>query len=308
MQKVLRKRIIRDLKSNLARYIALAFLVILSMYLVVSLVGAAETIIQGSRESDRKSGVEDGQFSLFVPMKIQDLPAYLSTPHRSFSHSDDVEDEFFQEYWDRTIGQKDELQDGIQELLDGSKELTDGLDELSGHNDELKDGAMEIFDSYLSEANSALIGYGVGTLTADNFESVLQKKIDNESSAIVKISMRNLLKTLQGLQEFSDGIEEYTDGTKEAADGSVELQDGIQELKDETDDMIDEIFNADASNLLSFVKAADNVRIRAAAGDQELNRSVGTIAGVIILILIAYVLSVFVVHQYRGSGSDGRLL
>ena len=439
MQKVLRKRIIRDLKSNLARYIALAFLVILSMYLVVSLVGAAETIIQGSRESDRKSGVEDGQFSLFVPMKEEEwnnltdegitlekmffldysvmksktLRVYqnrkkidqivlcdgdyakaedelvlerkfaenneikvgdtLELGGRTFTvtgigtvpdynsvlkslgdascdtlnfglafvtgdmykilqkegksakseeyyyayhlngkmtdeelkdkledlefSSDDVEDEFFQEYWDRTIGQKDELQDGIQELLDGSKELTDGLDELSGHNDELKDGAKEIFDSYLSEANSALSGYGIETLTADNFESVLQKKIDNESSAIVKISMRNLLKTLQGLQEFSDGIEEYTDGTKKAADGSVELQDGIQELKDETDDMIDEIFSADASNLLSFVKAADNVRIRAAAGDQELNRSVGTIAGVIILILIAYVLSVFVVHS-----------
>ena len=72
MQKVLRKRIIRDLKSNLARYIALAFLVILSMYLVVSLVGAAETIIRGSRESDQKSGVEDGQFSLFVPMKEEE--------------------------------------------------------------------------------------------------------------------------------------------------------------------------------------------------------------------------------------------
>lgn len=411
MQKVLRKRIIRDLKSNLARYIALAFLVILSMYLVVSLVGAAETIIQGSRESDRKSGVEDGQFSLFVPMKEEEwnnltdegitlekmffldysvmksktLRVYqnrekidqialcdgdyakaedelvlerkfaenneikvgdtLELGGRTFTvtgigtvpdynsvlkslgdtscdtlnfglafvtkdmykilrkegksakseeyyyayhlngkmtdeelkdkledlefSADDVQDEFFQEYWDRTLGQKDELQDG----------------------------AKEIFDSYLSEANSALSGYGVGTLTADNFESVLQKKIDNESSAIVKISMRNLLKTLQGLQEFSDGIEEYTDGTKEAADGSVELQDGIQELKDETDDMIDEIFNADASNLLSFVKAADNVRIQAAAGDQELNRSVGTIAGVIILILIAYVLSVFVVHS-----------
>ncbi|MDD6000021.1 MAG: hypothetical protein PUC55_10030 [Lachnospiraceae bacterium] len=72
MQKVLRKRIIRDLKSNLARYIALAFLIILSMYLVVSLVGAAETIIRGSKESDQKLGVEDGQFSLFVPMNEEE--------------------------------------------------------------------------------------------------------------------------------------------------------------------------------------------------------------------------------------------
>ena len=45
MQKVLRKRIFRDFKENLPRYLALAFLLILSMYMVVSVVGAAETVM-----------------------------------------------------------------------------------------------------------------------------------------------------------------------------------------------------------------------------------------------------------------------
>lgn len=138
--------------------------------------------------------------------------------------SGDVEDPFFQEYWDRTMGKKDDLTDGIQELLDGAKELKE-------------------------------------------------------------------------LKAFEDGIIEYTDGTKEAEDGSNELLDGIQELKDETDDMIDDIFSEDAQNLMTFVKAGDNARIQAASGDQELYRSVGTIAGAILLILISYVLSVFVVHS-----------
>ena len=44
MQKVLRKRILRDLRANKFRYLALAVLIIMSMYLVISLVGAAETI------------------------------------------------------------------------------------------------------------------------------------------------------------------------------------------------------------------------------------------------------------------------
>ena len=138
--------------------------------------------------------------------------------------SGDVEDPFFQEYWNRTMGQKDDLTDGIQELLDGAKELKE-------------------------------------------------------------------------LKAFDDGIIEYTDGTKEAEDGSDELLDGIQELKDETDDMIDDIFSEDAQNLMTFVKAGDNARIQAASGDQEIYRSVGTIAGAILLILISYVLSVFVVHS-----------
>ena len=38
MQKVLQKRILRDLKKNIARYLALGFLIILSMYMVVSMI------------------------------------------------------------------------------------------------------------------------------------------------------------------------------------------------------------------------------------------------------------------------------
>ena len=68
MQKVLRKRIWRDFKSNLPRYLALSLLIILAMYLVVSLVGAAETIIRRSENADSRQCVEDGDVSVGVPM------------------------------------------------------------------------------------------------------------------------------------------------------------------------------------------------------------------------------------------------
>ena len=439
MQKVLRKRIWRDFKSNLPRYLALSLLIILAMYLVVSLVGAAETIIRGSENADSRQCVEDGDFSLFVPMKdeeMEDLEAdgvsiepqfymdyeidedhtlrifanrdeinkinlvkgtlaekknelvverqfaeknnislgdVLTFGGREFTitgigtkpdydnvlkslgdtgcdclhfgtgfvaadvydtlraeeksikseeyyyayrlngamtddelkdrledlefSSGDVEDPFFQEYWDRTMGKKDDLTDGIQELLDGARELKDGLAELTDHNLELTDASGEIFEAYLKEANKTLKNYGVEELTKDNFETVLQTEIDGADNAILRFSYKDLLSQLKELKAFDDGIIEYTDGTKEAEDGSNELQDGIQELKDETDDMIDDIFSEDAQNLMTFVKAGDNARIQAASGDQELYRSVGTIAGAILLILISYVLSVFVVHS-----------
>lgn len=376
MQKVLRKRILRDFKTNIVRYLALGFLIILSMYLVVSMLAAAETIIRGSQKSDKESNVEDGEFSLFVPMKdyewekledkgitlekmffmdysvedditlrvfqnreqinrmilkegslaekedevvlerryaeIHDIQlgdsveiggreftvtgigtvpdydsmlkslgdtscdsqhfglafvtadtytamqkegkaakseeyyyAYLlndkmtndelkeELKNLEFS-SDDVNDKYFQEYWDRTLGREDELRDGINDLLDGAEELRDGLQEL---------------------------------------------------------------------KEYADGVDEYADGVQEAADGAEEVRDGVQELKDDTDEIIDEIFDSDAGNLLAFIKAKDNVRIQAASGDQELYRSVGTIAGCIILVLISYVLSVFVVHSIDRESS-----
>ena len=186
--------------------------------------------------------------------------------------SGDVEDPFFQEYWNRTMGKKDDLTDGIQELLDGVKELKDGLADVD-HNLELTDASGEIFEAYLKEANKTLKNYGVEELTKDNFETVLQTEIDGADNAILRFSYKDLLSQLKELKAFDDGIIEYTDGTKGAEDGSDELLDGIQELKDETDDMIDGIFSEDAQNLMTFVKAGDNARIQAASGDQELYRA-----------------------------------
>ena len=47
MQRILSKRVLRDIRENLLRYLALFFLVALVMYMVVAIVGAAETIMQG---------------------------------------------------------------------------------------------------------------------------------------------------------------------------------------------------------------------------------------------------------------------
>ena len=439
MQKVLRKRIFRDFKENLPRYLALAFLLILSMYMVVSIVGAAETVMRGTTTEAKKQNVEDGQFSLFVPMKesewdaltdkgitlekmffldydvdgdktlrvfknrtkidtiaihagklaqaddelvlerqyaekndihvgdtivlgdrtykvsgIGTVPDYDSPlkslgdtvcdslnfglafvtdeaytilqkegksekseeyyyayklndamtddelkaelKQLSFS-SDDVDDAYFQEYWDRTLGREEEFRDGINELADGAKELADGLSELTDNNHDLQKASDQIFAAYLEQANSKLSAYGVEILTADNFEEVLDKQIRYTNNAMLQLGLVNAKSELQKLKAFSDGIYEYTDGTADATDGAADVQDGVQELKDETENMLDEIFNADANNLLSFVTAEDNVRIHAASDDVEMNNTIGMIAGVLLLLLIAYVLSVFVVHS-----------
>lgn len=54
MQKILRKRVLRDLKENFFRYLALGLLIILCMYMIGSLVGAGETIVQGVDEQAEK--------------------------------------------------------------------------------------------------------------------------------------------------------------------------------------------------------------------------------------------------------------
>ena len=68
MQRILSKRVLRDIRENLLRYLALFFLVAMVMYMVVAIVGASETIMQGTEESAAVHHREDGQFGVFVPL------------------------------------------------------------------------------------------------------------------------------------------------------------------------------------------------------------------------------------------------
>ena len=366
MQKVLRKRIWRDFKSNLPRYLALSLLIILTMYLVVSLVGAAETIIRGSKNADSRQCVEDGDFSLFVPMKneeMEDLEAdgvaiepqfymdyEIDEDHtlRIFANRDEInkidlvkgtlaekENELVVE---RQFAEKNDISAGDVLTFGGREFTVTGIGTTPDYDNVLKSlgdtgcdclhfgtgfVAADVYDTLRAEEKSIkseeyYYAYRLnGAMTDDELKDRLEK-LEFTSGGVedpffqeywnrtmgqkddLTDGIQELLdgaKELKELKAFDDGIIEYTDGTKEAEDGSDELLDGIQELKDETDDMIDDIFSEDAQNLMTFVKAGDNARIQAASGDQELYRSVGTIAGAILLILISYVLSVFVVHS-----------
>ena len=446
MQKVLRKRILRDLRANKFRYLALAVLIIMSMYLVISLVGAAETIMQGGADSDREHKVEDGQFSVFVPltssekeeitkkgltleenfyldynMKDQSVlrvfqnrreinlavvregrlakaddevmleqryceehqikagdtvtiggetlkvsgigcvPDYNAPYHNlsdstvgskqfglAFVTSDqyrrmqgqgksaqtevynysyrlkqgmtdkklkewlkdqtidasDITDKWFQKYWRQTGGQKDKVTKGINKLADGAGELSDGLSELASNNKKLQDGTGQLLDAYLEQASDALEDYGLTeVLTEENFKEKLTELKNKNDNGIVRLSIGSLLDQLTMLKSYKDGIIKYTDGVGEAADGAGELSDGVHKLKKGTDKLVDKYFDISLSNMTEFIPAAENMRIGATTDDQVINKLAGLAAGVIIMILFTYVISVFVVHTIEAESS-----
>lgn len=68
MNKVLSKRIPREFRSNLPKYIALLLLIVLCMYLVTAMVASSETIIIRTDEHNTANHVEDGQFTTFLPL------------------------------------------------------------------------------------------------------------------------------------------------------------------------------------------------------------------------------------------------
>ena len=403
MQKILRKRVWRDLKENFLRYLALGLLIVLGMYLVVSLIGAADTIIVGTRKMAEENHCEDGQFGLFVSLSKQEKEKIIKqgitveemfyldfsveekdtlriyrnrqeinqialdegrlaektdeillekryaeehsyelddtiliadkkyrivgigttpdyeAPYKEFSDSavdssqfglafvtedtyeilkasgksdkiesyyyayrlngkltdeelkelikefdfsvEDVEDTYFQEYWEETGGKKEELEDGIADLNDGGEKLYDKLQELTGHNQEITDAAEQLLAIYTQ-------------MSAGDVAN-----------------------------EFMEALKEYTAGVKKITKGSKKLSKGIGELEEETDELLDEYFELDISNLTSFLKVEDNPRIGAAGDDQIINKLGGLIGGVIIMVLFTYVISVFVIHGIEKESS-----
>ena len=71
MNRVLNKRIFRDLKSNFLRYLALFLMIVMGMYIIIVVVGAAETIITRTVETGEENHVEDGQFAVFTPLTAE---------------------------------------------------------------------------------------------------------------------------------------------------------------------------------------------------------------------------------------------
>ena len=438
MNKVLRKRLLRDLRANSGRYLALFLLFVMGLYLVVSIVGSSEMIIQGTEKQKAVNMVEDGQFSVFLPLSDDDLadlaadgtqiepmfsfdlktdenatlrlfrtrrhidliqldegsaaekngeaviekgyadahdlqigdtvtaggtdfritgigsvPDYdmciakfsdtaversafgllfvtteqyeaikengaqnaeeYTYAYRLGHITDDalrekikavkiepeqVGNKYFRETVDDALQERYEIEDGISDLKDGADALADGLTELTGHNKKMRDAADALFAQYLAQANQRLAEQHI-ELTEENYADTMESVIAATHSA----ELADLKTSLDALAEFRQGIYDYTDGTAEAADGSAELADGVTELQDSTDELLDEVFRLDIENLTSFVKAEDNIRIAAAAGDVIMDRNAGLVAGIIVLALFAYVISVFVVHQIEQEQS-----
>lgn len=195
---------------------------------------------------------------------------------------------------------------GVGEASIGNQQLFGGLSTLYTASEVVVDGTDAVVDALIDMVEAQLKESDITVdLTADNYKEELERLTTEGSSVDAKLkdSLKEAKETLADLEDFREGIIDYTDAVDEIADGSRELRDGVQELQDETDDMIEEYFAFDIDNLTQFLIAADNPRIDAAAGDVVINRFAGILAGIILMVLFTYVISVFVIHNIEKESS-----
>lgn len=344
MQKVLRKRVLRDLKENLFRYIALAFLIIMGMYVIVSLIGAGYTIIDNGETHDEANKIEDGQFSVFVPLSDEEIS-------RLEDVGTEVEGMFYEDY---------EVMDGKTIRVFANRENIDLVECDEGNLAEADDEI--VVEKRFSQVNDISVGdiiqiagnefkvTGIGTspdynaLFKEMSDTVVDSKVfgtvfvtegaydklhatgesvktetylyafrlkgkttcDDVKDALEDIKVDTDRIDDEYFQEYWDrtgaAINDFKEGIKELKSGANELADGVAELKKETDSFLKD-YDTDLANITSFVTSDDNPRTGGAADDQQINVQAGYFFGVLLMLLFTYVISVFVVHGIEKESS-----
>ena len=94
------------------------------------------------------------------------------------------------------------------------------------------------------------------------------------------------------------GAEEFPRGLTSAKEGADDLKEGFSDFRGDADALLGQVFDeSQISNLKTILKADENPRIGSAANDAKINQASAPVAGVIVIVLVAYVASVFVTHE-----------
>ncbi|MBO5325567.1 MAG: ABC transporter permease [Lachnospiraceae bacterium] len=303
MNKVLNKRILRDFKSNYLRYLALFLLIVLGMYIVIAIVGAANTIITGTELKAEENKVEDGQFGVFIPLTVgqeEEIRDKGVTLERMFSVDLTQEDESTL----RVFANREEI--NLVYVDEGR--LAETKDEVVLEKRYAAEHALAVGDTVeLADKTYTITGIGC----VPEYDMPIAKFSDMAvESSLFGLAFVTEEAYEEILASGEAGIEEYCYAYRlNGAMTHDELKEEIKSFEfdyeqvDETDELLDEYLTVDLDNLTSFIKEEDNGRIHAAAGDLQTNHNIGLLAGVVIMILFTYVISVFVIHQIQQESS-----
>lgn len=285
MQKVLRKRVLRDLKNNLFRYIAIAFLIIMGMYVIVSLIGAGYTIIDNGETHDEANKIEDGQFSVFVPLSDDEISQLEDA-------GAEVEGMFYEDY---------EVMDGKTLRVFANRENIDLVECDEGNLAEADDEI--VVEKRFSQVNDISVG-DIIQIAGNEFKVTGIGTSPDYNALFKEMSDTVVDSKVFGTVFVTEGAYDKLNATGESVKTETYLYAFRLKGKTTCDDVKDalEDIKVDA-NITSFVTSDDNPRTGGAADDQQINVQAGYFFGVLLMLLFTYVISVFVVHGIEKESS-----
>lgn len=266
MQRILSKRVLRDIRENLLRYLALFFLVALVMYMVVAIVGAAETIMQGTKESGRIHHREDGQFGVFVPLTDDEIAQITEkgvTLQRDFSMDFHLGQSTLRVYRERETVDLFVPSQGSEVPAQGEILLEQHYAEKHelGLGDSLTVGGRDFivtgigstpdYDAAYEKTSDTTVDsnlFGVGFVTAEDYEALKAGGENFRTEDYTYTYLLNDAMTDQELKELLQSFEldrskvtdtYFLEMLADAEETKNDLQDGIRELLDGVNELAD---------------------------------------------------------------------
>ena len=386
MQAILRRKMRRELRANWLRYLALGLVIVFAMYIIVSLIGAADTVILGTRQHAAQNRVKDGQFTVFVPLTEAERTELSRL-------GADVEPAFYLDYAQDSgcVLRVFRLRQTIDLAEPEAGLLPDREDQIALEKRFCEANGLHVKDRITLAGKTLTISAIVTSPDYDTpFRAMGDSTVDSANfgtAFVTDAAYDQLQKTNRALQaeeyvyayrlrgetthaalrshlkalrfdpakvddpwfqsywkqlwserdELLSGAAELADGNRALSDALTELNDRINEdtflplklvlpgelleaidalersggeladgaktLEDAISEVADRYLEADLSNLRSFTAAEDNPRIGGAADDVVINKYASIAAGVIIVALLGYVISVFVIHTIESERS-----
>lgn len=301
MQGIFKKRIIRELRKNKFRYFSLFILISVAVYAVISIIGAAQTVITRVEEYANISNVEDGQFTVFLPLQDEEL-------EKIREHGYEIEENF---YYD-SIYSKAALRiyknrDRINKINLDEGKLSEKSNEVVLEKQFAKEHNLRIGEK-VSVSNMKLEIVGIGS--SPDYDAPLKQASDvsiNSSifgSAFVTDEGYTQIQKLGTDIKSEEFVYSYvTDPSKvkEESWGEEELKEYLSNLEIKASQIGSEYLNiygeTKINNLVNFLTSSDNARISGSINNILIYKQAGIVAGVIVMILLAYVISVFVKYS-----------
>lgn len=329
MQRILRKRILRDLKKNFSRYLALSLMIVFGIYIIISLIGSADTVIVRTRASDEEHQLEDGRFRTFVPLKeeeIKELSREGISLEKLFFLDFQLEDQSSVRLFrvrkkiDRIVcDQGREPRDQEDGLLEVALEKRYCEEHNLHVGDRIRIGNIDLQVCAVCTSpdyQNPVKEYGDNTADSKNFGTAFVT--DQVYEALLKSSKSSRAETyeygylLNGSmsdRDLKERIKTFEFDELDVSDpyfkdywdknfGELKaLKKMLRFVGAGSEKEIDDLLNVDITNLEEFITASDNPRIGGGRDDVEISRVAGVVAGLILMVLFTYVISVFVIHN-----------
>ena len=328
MDKILRKRIIRDLKDHFLRYAALCLLIILGCYMLVSLLAAAENIIQGTKEHQLSNRMEDGQFTTFTALNAKEEQVIrdkgISLERAFYYDVRSGDGSTIRIFRNRRMIDLIECDEGRIAENPGEAVLEKRFCEVKGLR--IGDaidlggdsciitgiGTVPDYESPLAKMSDSIVdseSFGLAFVTPEQYEHMLSEGHALESESFVYAYHLNGTLTHDELKDLIESFEfdykdvedpwfrEYISEQMGAAESVRDFLSSPLFSNDNDVTKLLDMLDPNIHNLQQLIAAEENMRIGTAGDDVQINKSSCLFAGIIVLALFAYCIAVFVIHE-----------